>query len=148
MDLKAIKKTKVSRKKRVRVGRGPGSGLGKTCGRGQNGYGSRSGSGGKLGHEGGQMPLYRRLPKKGFTNARFKTTYATLNVRDLKVFNEGDTVDLASAKAHKLLKKNASNLKVLGSGELNIKLKVKADRFSSSAREKIEKAGGVVEEIR
>jgi large subunit ribosomal protein L15 len=147
MDLKEIKQTETSRTKRFRVGRGPGSGLGKTCGRGQNGYGSRSGSGGKLGFEGGQMPLYRRLPKKGFTNARFKSTYSILNIRDLKDFHAGDTVDLESAKSRNLVKKKASNLKILGAGELEVKLTVKANRFSETARRKIEAAGGVVEEI-
>lgn len=148
MDLKSIKNTDTSRTKKFRVGRGPGSGLGKTCGRGQNGLGSRSGSGGKLGFEGGQMPLYRRLPKKGFTNARFKTTYSILNLNDLKVFNDGDEVDLDAAKTHRLVKKNASNLKILGSGDIDKKLTVKANRFSATAREKIEAAGGKIEEIK
>ena len=147
MDLKEIKQTETYRTKRFRVGRGPGSGLGKTCGRGQNGYGSRSGSGGKLGFEGGQMPLYRRLPKKGFTNARFKITFSILNIRDLKDYEAGDTVDLESAKSRNLVKKKASNLKILGVGELEVKLTVKANRFSETARRKIEAAGGVVEEI-
>ncbi|MHC4942488.1 MAG: 50S ribosomal protein L15 [Planctomycetota bacterium] len=148
MDFKTIKQTDTSRTKSTRVGRGPGSGLGKTCGRGQNGYGSRSGSGGKLGFEGGQMPIYRRLPKKGFSNARFKKTFSVINIRDLKVFNDGDEVDLKSAKSHKLVKDNATNLKVLGVGDLNIKLSVKANKFSATARQKIEGAGGTVEEIR
>ena len=147
MDLKTIKKTKTSRKKRTRVGRGPGSGLGKTCGRGMNGYGSRSGSGGKLGFEGGQMPLYRRLPKKGFSNHPFKKVFSIVNVRDLKVFKDGETVDLEAVKAHRLVKDNATNLKILGSGELGIKLTVKANKFSESARQKIESAGGAVEEL-
>ena len=148
MDLKRIKKTNTSRTKKFRVGRGPGSGLGKTCGRGENGQGSRSGSGGKLGFEGGQMPLYRRIPKKGFNNARFKTTYSILNLRDLKVFNDGDAVDLEAAKALKLVKKNAANLKILGTGDLDKKLTVKANRFSATARQKIEAAGGQIEEIK
>ncbi len=147
MDLKTIKQTDTCRTKRFRVGRGPGSGLGKTCGRGQNGYGSRSGSGGKLGFEGGQMPLYRRLPKKGFSNARFKLCYSTLNIRDLTVFAAGETVDLEAAKARNLVKKNAANLKILGVGDLEVKLTVKANRFSDTARRKIEAAGGVAEEI-
>jgi large subunit ribosomal protein L15 len=147
MDLKTVKKTKTSRTKRFRVGRGPGSGLGKTCGRGHKGYGSRSGSGGKLGFEGGQMPLYRRLPKKGFTNARFMNIYTILNIRDLKEFEAGETVDLEAAKSRSLVKKNATNLKILGAGELEVKLTVKANRFSETARRKIEAAGGVAEEI-
>lgn len=148
MDLKTIKKTVTSREKKFRVGRGPGSGLGKTCGRGQNGYGSRSGCGGKLGFEGGQMPLYRRLPKKGFTNALFKTTYSILNVRDLETFNADEVVDLEAAKAKKLVKLKANNLKILGVGDLTKKLTVKANKFSATARQKIEAAGGVVEEIK
>ncbi|MBU0754767.1 MAG: 50S ribosomal protein L15 [Planctomycetes bacterium] len=148
MDLKIIKKTETSREKSTRVGRGLGSGLGKTCGRGMNGQGSRSGTGGKLGFEGGQMPIYRRLPKKGFTNDRFKVIYSTINIRDLGGFQDGDPVDLAAAKTHKLVKENATNLKILGSGDLKIKLKVKANKFSASARQKIEAAGGTVEEIR
>ncbi|MFH1999890.1 MAG: 50S ribosomal protein L15 [Planctomycetota bacterium] len=147
MDLKTIKTTKTSRKKTFRVGRGPGSGLGKTSGRGQKGQGARSGTGGKLGFEGGQMPIYRRLPKKGFTNAPFRQTFSILNVRDLSVFNEGDHVDLDAAKTQKLIKEKATNLKILGTGELKIKLTVKANKFSASARQKIEAAGGVVEEI-
>ncbi len=94
------------------------------------------------------MPLYRRLPKKGFSNALFKKTYSIINLRDLSVFKDGDTVDLDAAKTHKLVKDNASNLKVLGSGEIDIKLTVRADMFSKSARSKIEAAGGQVEEIR
>ena len=148
MDLKSVKQAKTSREKRFRVGRGPGSGLGKTCGRGQKGYGARSGTGGKLGFEGGQMPLYRRLPKKGFSNARFKQTYAILNIRDLKGFSDGDTVDLESAKTRNLVKKNATNLKILGAGELSVKITVKANRFSDAARRKIEAAGGTAEEIK
>jgi large subunit ribosomal protein L15 len=94
------------------------------------------------------MPLYRRLPKKGFTNARFKTTFSILNLSDLKVFNDGDEVDLEAAKAQKLVKKNATNLKILGSGDLDRKLTVKANRFSATARQKIEAAGGKIEEIK
>jgi len=148
MDLKTIKTTKTSREKRTRVGRGPGSGVGKTCGRGQNGQGSRSGTGGKLGFEGGQMPLYRRLPKKGFTNSLFKTTYSILNIWDLNQFNDGEVVDLDSAKVKKLIKQKAINLKILGVGECEKKLTVKANKFSATARQKIEAAGGVVEEIK
>lgn len=148
MDLKTIKTTDTSRTKKFRVGRGPGSGLGKTCGRGQNGYGSRSGASGKLGFEGGQMPIYRRLPKKGFSNAPFKKTFTILNVRDLTTFGDGDEVDLEKAKAQKLINEKATNLKILGAGELNVKLTVKANKFSASARQKIEAAGGTVEEIK
>ena len=132
----------------MRVGRGPGSGKGKTCGRGTKGYGSRSGSGGKVGFEGGQMPLYRRQPKRGFTNAPFKVTYTTVNVGDLRVLDEGTVVDLSLLREKGFVKKNARRLKILGGRELDRKLFVKADRFSASARRKIEEAGGEIEENR
>ena len=148
MDLKDVKSKGSAHHRSKRVGRGPGSGKGKTCGRGQKGYGSRSGSGGKVGFEGGQMPIYRRLPKRGFTNAPFKVTYSTVNVGDLAGFSAGETVDLAAVKAKGLVKKNAKLLKILGGGELGSKLTVRADRFSASARQKIEAAGGEAVEIR
>ena len=147
MDLKMIKAKPLNRKSRMRVGRGRGTGKGKTCGRGHKGQKARSGYKWHAYFEGGQMPLYRRLPKKGFTNARFKSTFYILNIRDLKDYEAGDTVDLESAKSRNLVKKKASNLKILGVGELEVKLTVKANRFSETARRKIEAAGGVVEEI-
>ncbi len=146
VDLKEIKHKNSGHKKKKRVGRGPGSGLGKTSGRGMKGYGSRSGSGGKLGFEGGQMPLYRRLPKRGFTNAPFKVVYSTVNVSGLNSFEEGSVVDLDGIKKKGLVRKNARMLKVLGGGEIDKKLKVKAHKFSAAARKKIEAAGGEIEE--
>ncbi len=146
VDLKDIKCKGSARKKLMRVGRGPGSGKGTTSGRGNKGYGARSGSGGKLGFEGGQMPLYRRQPKRGFTNAPFKVTYTAINVGTLSEVEEGSVVDLALLKEKGLIKKNAKRVKVLGGGELKTKLTVKAQKFSAKAREKIEAAGGSVED--
>ncbi len=144
MDLKQIKDRGSGRKKKMRVGRGPGSGKGKTSGRGQKGYGSRSGTGGKMGFEGGQMPAYRRLPKRGFTNSPFQVVYSIVNVGNLKDFGSGETVDLEGMKAKGLIKKNARLLKVLGGGDIGVSLKVRAHRFSAAARKKIEDAGGEV----
>lgn len=146
MNLNDVKTPGSALKKRKRVGRGPGSGWGCTAGRGNKGQGSRSGSGGKLGFEGGQMPLVRRLPKRGFTNALFKTTHAIVNVEDLaKTFAKGGAVDLDAAKSHNLVKKRASSLKVLGKGEIHVPVTVRAARVSATARAKIEAAGGSVE---
>ncbi len=132
-----------ARKKRKRVGRGIGSGWGKTAGRGTKGYHSRSGSGGKLGHEGGQMPLYRRLPRRGFTSL-FGTVYTVVNVGKLEAaFEAGEEVSLDALKSRHLVRKNAKNLKVLGGGELTKALKVRAI-VSKSARSKIEAASGSV----
>ena len=132
------------RKKR-RVGRGEGSGWGKTAGKGSKGQNSRSGGGVKAGFEGGQMPLQRRLPKRGFTNI-FKKTYAVVNVGTLSErFKEGDVVDRAVLIERGILKRKRLPLKVLGEGEINIAITVKADSFSKSAREKIEACGGKVE---
>jgi len=145
MNLQDVKTPGSALKKGRRVGRGPGSGRGCTAGKGNKGQGSRSGVGGGLGHEGGQMPLYRRLPKRGFTNAIFRQTYAIVNVDELaKAFPQGGDVDLAAVKAVHLIKKNASKLKVLGNGEVKVALKVSCDRVSASARAKIEAAGGSV----
>ena len=146
MNLQSVKTPAVKLKKGRRVGRGTGSGRGCTSGRGMNGQGSRSGTYGGLGHEGGQMPLYRRLPKRGFSNAVFHVSYDIVNVKDLATaFPQGGDIDLATLKKAQLVKKNASGLKVLGKGEIGVALKVKADRVSASARTKIEAAGGSVE---
>jgi len=145
MNLQDVKSAGTAHRRRKRVGRGPGSGNGCTAGRGNNGQGSRSGSGGKTAFEGGQMPLARRLPKRGFTNALFKTTHAIVNVADLvKVLPKGGEVDLEMVKAHNLVKKKASSLKILGKGELHVPLKVTAAKISETARQKIEAAGGSV----
>ncbi len=138
-----------SNPKSSRVGRGKGSGSGKTAGRGTKGQKSRSGGSVRLQFEGGQMPLYRRLPKRGFNNKRFAKQYITVNVGDLKGLEEGATVDaalLAEAGVISLPKVN-DGLKVLGDGDLTIKLNVKAKAFTATAREKIEKAGGTCEVI-
>jgi large subunit ribosomal protein L15 len=146
MKLRDVNTKGTALKKPRRVGRGTGSGQGCTAGRGNKGQGSRSGVGGGLAHEGGQMPLFRRLPKRGFTNAKFRVTYSIVNVKDLATaFPEGGEVDLAAVKAARLVKKKAVRLKVLGKGEIDVAVTVKADRISASARTKIEAAGGSVE---
>ena len=144
MDLKTITSKGTPRKKRNRLGRGTGSGNGKTCGRGHGGLKSRSGSSRRPGYEGGQMPIYRRVPKRGFTNARFRKDYTIINVGAFGVFADGDTVDLAAVLARGLVSKNTDQLKVLGNGELTVKLTIRAQKCSKSAQEKITKAGGAV----
>lgn len=129
-----------------RKGRGPGSGLGKTAGRGQKGQKSRSGSGIKPGFEGGQMPLIRRLPKRGFTNI-FAKVYSIVNIEDLEVFEADTIVTPELLKEAGLIKKLSDNIKVLGDGELSKKLTVQAHKFSKSAQEKIEALGGRAEVI-
>ena len=135
-------------KNRKRVGRGPGSNWGKTSGRGQKGQKSRSGVSIHAWFQGGQTPLYRRVPKRGFNNARFTTTYATINLSDLnKFFNDGDEVTPEILKERGIIKKQLDGIKVLGNGELEKKLTIKANRFSSTAIAKIESAGGKAEVI-
>ena len=129
-----------------RVGRGPGSGNGKTAGRGMNGQRSRAGSPVSPLFEGGQLPLSRRIPKRGFNNI-FAVQYATVNVSDLNKFTEGTVVDTELLVASGLIKKVYDGVKILGDGELNIALTVKAAKFTKSAAEKIEKAGGKAEVI-
>ena len=130
-----------------RVGRGPGSGMGKTSTRGQKGQKSRSGVSIKPWFEGGQTPLYRRVPKRGFNNARFRTEYAVVNLSDLNKFNDGDVVTPASLKEKGLVKDQKAGIKVLANGKLEKKLTVKANRFSSAAVTKIEELGGTTEVI-
>ncbi|MBQ9209290.1 MAG: 50S ribosomal protein L15 [Oscillospiraceae bacterium] len=127
-----------------RVGRGHGSGNGKTAGKGHKGQNARSGGGVRPGFEGGQMPMTRRIPKRGFNNI-FAVKAATVNVSDLERFNDGVVVDAELLKASGLVKKTANGIKVLGNGELTKNLTVKANAFSASAKEKIEKAGGKAE---
>lgn len=131
---------------RKRRGRGTAAGQGKTGGRGMNGQKSRSGGGVRLGFEGGQMPLYRRIPKRGFTNI-FGTTYTTLNVEDLNRFEEGTEVTPAMLVELGVLKQVKDGVKILGDGELKKSLTVKAHKFSKTAVEKIEAAGGKAEVI-
>ena len=131
-----------------RVGRGPGSGLGKTSGRGQKGQKSRSGVSIPAWFQGGQTPLYRRVPKRGFNNARYRVEFATINLSDLnKHFNDGDVVSPELLKEKGIIKKQLCGVKVLGNGELAKKLTIKANRFTSSAVTKIESAGGKAEVI-
>ena len=134
-------------KTRKRVGRGPGSGMGKTSTRGENGQRSRSGASIPAWFEGGQSPLYRRIPKRGFNNARFRIEYATINLSDLNRFNDGDVVTPEILKEKGIVKKQLCGIKVLGNGTLEKKLTVRANRFSSSAVTKIESAGGTAEVI-
>ena len=128
-----------------RVGRGPGSGTGKTAGRGHKGQRSRSGDNSRPGFEGGQMPLYRKVPKRGFTNARFKKHYTLVNVELLEAFEDGAEVGLEAVLDKGLSRRTGEMLKVLGQGEISRKLTVRAHKFSASAKAKIEAAGGAVE---
>ena len=134
-------------KRRKIVGRGPGSGMGKTSTRGENGQKARSGVSIKPWFQGGQSPIYRRIPKRGFNNANFTVRYAIINLSDLNRFNDGDTVTLELLKEMGIIKKELSGLKVLGNGNLEKKLTIKANRFSSKAVSKIEDAGGTAEVI-
>ena len=127
-----------------RLGRGVGSGLGKTSGKGHKGAKARSGGGKRPGFEGGQMPLYRRVPKKGFTNI-FRVEYAEVNVGQLEVFTEGTVVNAELLKAAGIIKKTMDGVKVLGNGELTKKLTVEAAKFTESAKQKIEAVGGKAE---
>ena len=146
MRLHELKAVEGATKARKRRGRGQGTGLGTTGGRGMNGQNSRSGGGVRLGFEGGQMPLYRRIPKRGFNN-RFAKEYAEVNVADLNRFEDGTVVDFDLMLQSGLVKQVKDGVKVLGNGELEKKLTVKAEKFSKSAAEKIEKAGGKAEVI-
>jgi len=143
MDLHTVTQKGQRYKARQRIGRGIGS-KGKTCGRGHKGWGARSGSSRRPGYEGGQMPLYRRVPKRGFTNARFRTDFTVINVDKLDQFEDGATVDLQAVLDRGLVSLNTPNFKVLGNGELSKKLTVKAHKFSKSAVAKIEAKGGTV----
>ena len=134
-------------KTRKRVGRGTGSGLGKTSGKGHKGQNARSGGGVRPGFEGGQLPLFRRLPKRGFSNAMFKTTYAVLNLDDLNKFEENTEITPELLKEMGILKNQLSGVKILGNGTLEKKLTVKANQFSKKAKEEIEKLGGKAEVI-
>lgn len=146
MRLHDLKPTAGSKHRRKRLGRGPGSGRGgHTSTRGQKGQGSRSGSSTRPGFEGGQLPLARRLPKRGFNNKRFGTVYIPVNVESLNQFDDGATVDEAALRAAGLVNGRGSGVKILGQGELEKKLTVKANAFSASAKAAIEGKGGSCE---
>lgn len=146
MKLNELKSNEGSRKASTRRGRGLGSGLGKTAGAGQKGQNSRSGGGVRIGFEGGQTPIYRRVSKRGFTNYN-RTEYAIVNVEDLNKFEDGATVNATVLKEAGLISKNLDGVKILGNGTLTKKLTVSANKFSSSAVNAIESAGGKVEVI-
>lgn len=145
MNLHDLQSTPGSRFKSKRIGRGCGSGHGETAGRGENGQKSRSGGKIRLGFEGGQNPLYRRLPKRGFSNAPFKKEYATINVSELNRFNDGDVITNELLIEQKVVKQVKDGIKILGNGELTKKLTVKVDACSKGAMDKITNAGGSVE---
>ena len=133
--------------RKKRLGNGPGSGLGKTSGKGQKGQKARSGGGKGAVFEGGQLPLYRRLPKRGFSNSDFKISYATINVSDLNNFEDGTVVTPELLKEVGILKNQLDGVKVLGDGEIEKKLTVKAHKFSKTAVQKLEKSGSKIEVI-
>ena len=146
MKLNELSPAAGSAKAAWRKGRGAGSGNGKTAGKGHKGQNARSGGGVRPGFEGGQLPLYRKLPKRGFKN-RFAVNYSIVNVAALNKFEDGAVVDLEALLANKIVRKPLDGLKVLGNGELTKKLTVKATVFSATAKEKIEAAGGKIEEV-
>ena len=144
MKLFELKPSEGATKDAKRKGRGHGSGNGKTAGRGHKGQNARSGGGVRIGFEGGQMPIYRRLPKRGFNNI-FAKSYAEINVSDLNKFEDGAVVDAAALIENGIIKKELDGVKVLGNGNVEKKLTVKAAKFTGSAKEKIEAAGGKAE---
>ncbi len=145
MKLNELKYNEGSKKDIKRLGRGSSSGTGKTSGKGHKGQNARSGGGVRPGFEGGQLPLYRRLPKRGFSNALFKKVYAVINVSELNAFEDGTVVTPELLFEMGIIKKQLSGIKVLGNGEIKKKLTVRAHKFSNTAKEKIEKAGGKAE---
>ena len=146
VSLSTLGPAKGSRKKKVRVGRGIGSKLGRTSGLGNKGQQSRRGYSRRRGFEGGQMPLHRRIPKRGFHNP-FGVTYSIVNLEELNVFPEGETVTPELLRAHGFVRRATDPIKVLGDGELKTKLSIHAHAFSASAKEKIAKAGGTFEVV-
>lgn len=147
MKLHELERNIGAKQSKKRVGRGPGSGLGKTSGKGQKGQKARSGASINPVFEGGQLPLYRRLPKRGFSNYLFKTEYAVINVSDLNRFDNGTVVTPALLKEKKIIKKQLKGVKVLGNGKLEKKLTIQANKFSTSALEKIKESGSKAEVI-
>jgi large subunit ribosomal protein L15 len=147
MKLHELQPAEGSKSSRKRVGRGTGSGNGKTSGRGHKGQNARSGGGVRPGFEGGQNPLYRRLPKRGFNNDRFATVYAIVNLDQLSGFADGTEVTPELLLSEGILKNPKDGIKILGNGDLTVKLTVKAHKFSQSAADKIQAAGGKTEVI-
>ena len=147
MKLHELERNRAAKHDRRRVGRGMGSGLGKTSGRGEKGQKARSGVSIPATFEGGQLPLYRRLPKRGFSNSDFKIRYATINVSDLNKFEDGTVVTPELLRETGILKNQLDGVKILGNGEIEKKLTVKANKFSKSAVEKLEKSGSKIEVI-
>ena len=147
MKLHELSPKEGSVKEGFRKGRGAGSGNGKTAGKGHKGQNARSGGGVRPGFEGGQLPLYRKLPKRGFNNARFGKQYSVINVEALNKFNDGDVVDSAALLLNGMIDSVNDGVKILGEGELTKKLTVKAKVFSASAKEKIEAVGGKTEVV-
>ncbi len=142
-EIKIRKPRGATRKKKV-LGRGTGSGRGCTAGRGTKGQNSRSGGGVRIGFEGGQMPLYRRIARRGFSNHPFKKKYALIKLEDLNVYNDGEKVNRESLQEKKILRQRKLPIKVLGNGEITKKVVVEADKVTKGAREKIHKIGGEV----
>ena len=143
-----LKNAEGEKTKKFRKGRGIGSGLGKTAGKGHKGQNARSGGGVRPGFEGGQMPLYRRVPSRGFNNAKFAKVYSTVNVDKLNVFEANAVVDAAALIEKGILSKvEKDGIKILGNGELNVALTVKANKFTATAVEKIKALGGTPEEV-
>ena len=147
MKLHELSPKEGSVKEKFRKGRGAGSGNGKTAGKGHKGQNARSGGGVRPGFEGGQLPLYRKLPKRGFNNYRFGKKYSIINVQSLNKFNDGEVVDSAALLAMGIINNVFDGVKVLGEGEVAKKLTVKAAVFTASAKEKIEAAGGKTEVV-
>jgi len=147
MKLHELRPAEGSTKNRKRIGRGTGSGSGTTAGRGMNGQNSRSGGGTRPGFEGGQMPLFRRIPKRGFSNYPFKKEWATINIEELNMFDNGTEVTPELLLEKGIIKKLNYGLKILGNGEISKSLTVKAHKFTQSALKKIEAAGGKAEVI-
>ena len=147
MKLNELQRNIGATHEKKRLGRGPGSGLGKTSGKGQKGQKARSGASINPVFEGGQLPLYRRIPKRGFSNAKFKTVYAVVNLSQLNVFEDGTVVTPALLKDTGIVKKQLDGVKVLGNGKLEKKITIQANKFSTSALEKIKEAGSKAEVI-
>ena len=147
MNLNELKYNEGARSTRKRIGRGLGSGNGKTAGKGHKGQNARSGGGVAIGFEGGQTPIYKRIPKRGFTNGKFRTRYAVINLKDLNVFENGTLVTPALLKEKGIIKNQLDGIKILGEGKLEKNLTIQAKKFSTTALEKIKESGSKAEVI-